>query len=352
MALAERDAGQLKHGVQSLMSDLKQLVAELPKAELHIHIEGSLEPAMMLELAERNAITLPYADIDEISNAYNFNCLQDFLDLYYQGMSVLQTEQDFHDLTWAYLQRCHQQNVVHCEIFFDPQGHTERGIEFETFMNGICSALDKAQSELGISSKLIMCFLRHLDEQSAFLTLHAAEPYLDRITGVGLDSSEMGRPPSMFTGVFAQAAKLGLKRVAHAGEEGPPEYVCEALGMLGVDRIDHGNRSLEDELLVQHLVDENIPLTVCPQSNLRLAVVKDMADHPIRKMLALGLNACINSDDPAYFGGYMNENFYALIDATGLTRDEIFQLTINGFESSFLTQDEKQVHLDRIQALR
>ena len=229
------------------MSDLKQLVARLPKAELHIHIEGSLEPAMMFELAARNAVELPYPDVESISNAYNFNGLQDFLDLYYQGMSVLQTEQDFHDLTWAYLLRCHQQNVVHCEIFFDPQGHTERGIAFEVFMNGICSALDRAQTELGISCRLIMCFLRHLDEASAFETLQAAEPYLHLITGVGLDSSELGRPPNLFQRVFADAAKRGLKRVAHAGEEGPPEYVYEALDGLGVDRIDHGNRSLEDE---------------------------------------------------------------------------------------------------------
>jgi len=295
---------------------------------------------------------LPYPDIESISKAYNFNCLQDFLDLYYKGMSVLLTEQDFHDLTWAYLQRCHEQNVVHCEIFFDPQGHTERGVGFEVFMSGICSALDKAQAELGISSRLIMCFLRHLDEQSAFETLEAAEPYLGLIAGVGLDSSEIGRPPNLFTNVFTRAGELGLKRVAHAGEEGPPEYVYEALDLLNVDRIDHGNRSLEDEALVQRLVDEHMSLTVCPQSNLRLAVVKDMADHPIRKMLALGLNACVNSDDPAYFGGYMNENFDALIDAVGLTRDEIFQLTINGFESSFLSEAEQQIHLDRINAMR
>lgn len=335
-----------------MTSDLKQLAAQLPKAELHIHIEGSLEPSMMFDLAARNAVNLPYPDVESITNAYNFNCLQNFLDLYYQGMSVLQTELDFFDLTWAYLQRCQQQNVVHCEIFFDPQGHTERGITFEVFMKGICSALDRAQAELGISSKLIMCFLRHLDEQSAFETLAAAEAYLDRITGVGLDSSELGHPPSLFQKVFTRAAELGLKRVAHAGEEGPPQYIYEALDLLGVDRIDHGNRSLEDEALVQRLVDEGMSLTVCPLSNLRLAVVKDMSEHPIRRMLALGLNACINSDDPAYFGGYMNENFNALIDTTGLTRDEIFQLTINGFKSSFLTPAEKQIHLDRINAMR
>lgn len=334
------------------MTDLKKLVAQLPKAELHIHIEGSLEPAMMFDLANRNAISLPYPNIETLSKAYNFNCLQDFLDLYYQGMSVLQNEQDFFDLTWAYLQKCHQQNVVHSEIFFDPQGHTERGIAFETVINGICGALDKAQGELGISSKLIMCFLRHLDEKSAFTTLDMAMPYLDRITGVGLDSSEMGRPPSLFQNVFTEARNLGLKSVAHAGEEGPPEYIYEALDLLKVDRIDHGNRSLEDDDLVQRVIDEKMPLTVCPQSNLRLAVVKDMAEHPIRNMLSLGMNACVNSDDPAYFGGYMNENFNSLIDSTGLGEDEIYQLITNGFESSFLDKSEKQTHLERIRAMR
>lgn len=334
------------------MQTLKELVENIPKAELHIHIEGSLEPAMMLELAKRNDIDLPYADIDAVTEAYNFNCLQDFLDLYYQGMSVLQTEQDFHDLTWAYLQRCAEQNVVHCEIFFDPQGHTERGIGFDTVISGIGSALTRAESELGISTRLIMCFLRHLDEQSAFATLESALPYLDRITGVGLDSSELGHPPNLFSRVFARAAELGLKRVAHAGEEGPPEYVSEALELLQVDRIDHGNRSLEDDALVRQLVDLNMPLTVCPQSNLRLAVIDNMADHPIRRMLTLGLKVCVNSDDPAYFGGYMNENFFALIDATGLTRDEIFQLVINGFESSFLTEAAKRIHLNQINAMR
>lgn len=334
------------------MSELKQLAASLPKAELHIHIEGSLEPELMFRLAERNEVSLPYPDVQSVAKAYNFNCLQDFLNLYYQGMSVLQTERDFHDLTWAYLERCHRQNVVHCEIFFDPQGHTDRGVEFEVFMNGICSALDRAQAELGISSKLIMCFLRHLDEASAFATLKAAEPWLDRITGVGLDSSELGYPPARFQRVFISAGDWGLKRVAHAGEEGPPEYVREALDLLAVDRIDHGNRSLEDGNLVRRLAEERVPLTVCPLSNLRLAVVRDMKMHPIRTMLAHGLNACVNSDDPAYFGGYMNENFDALVDATGLTREEIFQLSINAFNASFLTPAEKQVHLDRIHAMR
>ena len=335
-----------------MKNELRQLAERLPKAELHIHIEGSLEPSMMFELAERNDIPLPYPDVEAISEAYNFNCLQDFLDLYYQGMSVLLTEQDFFDLTWAYLLRCRDQNVVHTEIFFDPQGHTERGVAFETVIDGICRALDKAQAELGISSCLIMCFLRHLDEESALATLEAALPHLDRITGVGLDSSEVGHPPHLFKNVFAKAAELGLKRVAHAGEEGPPEYVYEALDLLGVDRIDHGNRSLEDDELVSRLVDENMPLTVCPQSNLRLAVVADMADHPIREMLDLGLNACVNSDDPAYFGGYMNENFFALIDALDMTPEDIFKLVSNGFEASFLGAQDKHIHLQNIESLR
>ena len=334
------------------MPELKQLAASLPKAELHIHIEGSLEPELMFRLARRNQVSLPYADVESISKAYNFNCLQDFLNLYYQGMSVLQTERDFHDLTWAYLQRCKQQNVMHCEIFFDPQGHTDRGVGFEVFMRGICSALDRGRSELGISSKLIMCFLRHLDEASAFATLKAVEPWLDRITGVGLDSSELGHPPARFQRVFISAGEWGLRKVAHAGEEGPPEYVREALDLLAVDRIDHGNRSLEDEKLIERLAEERIPLTVCPLSNLRLAVIGDMAAHPIRTMLARGLHACVNSDDPAYFGGYMNENFDALIDSTGLNRDEIFQLVSNAFEASFLAPTEKQAHLDRIHAMR
>ena len=268
---------------------LKQLVADLPKAELHIHIEGSLEPAMMFELARRNHVELPFADVDAVRAAYCFDCLQDFLDLYYQGMSVLQTEQDFHDLTWAYLLRCKADNVVHAEIFFDPQGHTGRGVPFATVFEGIDSALRRGERELGISYRIIMCFLRHLDEDSAFATLEAAAPYLDRIAGVGLDSSEVGHPPRNFFRVFAQAARLGLKRVAHAGEEGPPEYVHEALDGLRVDRIDHGNRSLEDDALVERLVRDQVPLTVCPQSNLRLAVVKAMRDHPIRTMLERGL---------------------------------------------------------------
>ena len=323
----------------------KELVRALPKAELHIHIEGSLEPEMMFDLAKRNGVELPYGSVDEIRKAYEFNCLQDFLDLYYQGMSVLLTEQDFHDLTWAYLLRCRDDNVVHTEIFFDPQGHTERGVAFATVFEGIWSALEKAREELGISSRVIMCFLRHLSEADAFETLAQGEPYLDRIAGVGLDSSEVGHPPDKFLRVFDRAGELGLKRVAHAGEEGPPEYVHQALDGLRVDRIDHGNRAMEDGMLVRRLAREQVPLTVCPQSNLRLAVVNDMAKHPIRDMLASGLKVTVNSDDPAYFGGYVNDNFEALVDAVDLQAEEVIALVRNSFEASFLDRETVAKHL-------
>ena len=333
------------------MYNEKQLIQALPKAELHIHIEGSLEPEMMFELAQRNGVELPYQDVAAIRAAYEFNCLQDFLDLYYQGMSVLLTQQDFHDLTWAYLLRCRDDNVVHSEIFFDPQGHTDRGVAFETVFEGIWSALQRGEQELGISSRIIMCFLRHLDEKAAFATLVQAEPFIDRIEGVGLDSSELGHPPDKFLTVFRRAGDVGLKRVAHAGEEGPPEYVYQALDALQVDRIDHGNRALEDSLLVDRLASEQMPLTVCPQSNLRLAVVDDMKDHPIRQMLQRGLKATVNSDDPAYFGGYMNDNFNALVDAVELTRDEILSLVRNSFEASFLDTESISQHLAAVTAV-
>lgn len=335
------------------MDTRKELIANLPKAELHMHIEGSLEPEMMFALAQRNGVELPYADVEATRAAYRFDCLQDFLDLYYQGMSVLQTERDFFDLTWAYLERCRADNVVHVEIFFDPQGHTERGVPFATVFEGIWAALEKGEAELGITSCVIMCFLRHLDEEAAFETLHQAEPFLDRIAGVGLDSSEKGHPPSKFQRVFDKARELGLKIVAHAGEEGPPEYVWEAVDGLQADRIDHGNRALDDPELVEKLVHMQIPLTVCPQSNLRLAVIDDMADHPIRKMLGLGLKATVNSDDPAYFGGYVNDNFNALVDAVDLQSDEIVTLVRNSFEASFLPDDAKRRELQRLeQAVR
>lgn len=330
------------------MDRRRKLIADLPKAELHMHIEGSLEPEMMFALAQRNGVTLPYADVEAVRTAYRFNCLQDFLDLYYRGMSVLLTEQDFFDLTWAYLLRCQADHVVHTEIFFDPQGHTGRGVAFATAFEGIWSALQKGKKELGISSFIIMCFLRHLDEESALATLAEAEPYLDRIVGVGLDSSEKGHPPRNFARVFARSGELGLKRVAHAGEEGPPEYIWEALDVLKVDRIDHGNRSLEDDNLVERLARIQMPMTVCPQSNLRLAVVKDIRDHPIRDMLGMGLKATINSDDPAYFGGYVNDNFNMLVDAVELSSDEIMELVRNGFEASFLDEADIARHLQAV----
>jgi len=333
------------------MDERKRLIINLPKAELHVHIEGTLEPEMMFELARRNDVDLPYADVAAIRQAYRFDCLQDFLDLYYRGMSVLLTHQDFHDLTWAYLLRCQAHRVVHCEIFFDPQAHIERGVTFGTAFEGIWSALQRGKRELGISSRVIMCFLRHLDENSAFATLQQAGRWLDRIAGVGLDSSEVGHPPRNFYQVFERVGVLGLKRVAHAGEEGPPEYVREALDGLKVDRIDHGNRALEDRQLVSELQRRGIPLTVCPLSNLRLGVVGNMSEHPIRQMLDLGLKATVNSDDPAYFGGYVNDNFNALVDAVDLSCDEIVQLVRNSFEASFLDRISKGRHLATVQRI-
>jgi adenosine deaminase len=308
----------------------------LPKVELHVHIEGTLEPEMLWDKSRQKNIALPFTSVEEIRRAYNFGNLQDFLDIYYQGMSVLQTEQDFYDLTWAYLNKVAKQKVMHTEIFFDPQGHTSRGVTFETVLSGIVRALDDGRKHLDISSYLIMNFLRHLDESDAFKTLEQALPYKDRILGVGLDSSEFGYPPSKFERVFAKARAEGFLAVAHAGEEGPPEYVWEALDRLHVDRLDHGNRALEDKKLVERLVREGMALTVCPLSNLKLCVVRDMRDHPLKEMLKLGLRATVNSDDPAYFGGYMNENFKAVTEALGLEESHLMTLTRNGIEASFL----------------
>ncbi|MBO9696723.1 MAG: adenosine deaminase [Sphingopyxis sp.] len=325
-------------------------IAALPKAELHLHIEGSLEPELMFELAQRNNVAIPFASVEEVRAAYAFSNLQDFLDIYYQGMGVLHTEQDFHDLTAAYCARANADNVRHIEIFFDPQGHTERGIAFATVIAGITRALDDAGARYGMSSKLIMCFLRHLSEAEAEATLDEALPFLDRITGVGLDSSEVGHPPAKFERVFARARGLGLKIVAHAGEEGPPAYVREALDLLGVDRIDHGNRSLEDAALVRRLADEGMTLTVCPLSNLKLCVVNDIADHPLRTMLDAGLRATVNSDDPSYFGGYVNANYLAVANALDLSRDELVTLACNSFTGSFLDDAAKARHLAAIEA--
>ena len=322
-------------------------IAGLPKAELHLHIEGSLEPEMMFSLAQRNGVSLVFDSLEAIRAAYDFSNLQDFLDIYYQGMAVLQAEQDFFDLTTAYLDRAATDGVRHVEIFFDPQGHTVRGVPMANVVGGIARALTEAE-ERGITSQLIMCFLRHLPEADAEATLDAALPFLSLIHGVGLDSSEVGHPPEKFARVFARARSLGLKIVAHAGEEGPPDYVWQALDVLQVDRIDHGNRALEDAALVQRIVSDGLTLTVCPLSNLKLCVVDDLAQHPLRRMLAVGLRATVNSDDPAYFGGYVNANFVAVADALNLTRDEIITLARNSFTGSFLPPAEQAVHLAAI----
>ncbi|MBL4740783.1 MAG: adenosine deaminase [Sneathiella sp.] len=332
------------------MSNLKKFIEGMPKAELHLHIEGSLEPELMFSLAQRNNITLPFSSVEEVRAAYEFSELQDFLDIYYQGMGVLQTEQDFYDLTWAYLTKIHSQNVIHTEIFFDPQGHTDRGIPFETVIGGIHKALQDGQSKLGISSHIIMCFLRHLSEEAALETLEQALPHKDKIIGVGLDSSELGHPPSKFERVFARAKQEGFLAVAHAGEEGPPEYVGEALDLLKIDRLDHGNRSLEDDALTQRLVSMQIALTVCPLSNYKLAGVKDMRKHPLKKMLDKNLKATINSDDPAYFGGYMNENYLAVFDALDLSKDEIMTLAKNGFNATFCNDAQKTEMLAQLES--
>ncbi|WP_372741737.1 adenosine deaminase [Neptunomonas sp.] len=320
---------------------MTDFITQLPKAELHLHLEGSLEPALMMQLANRNGITLPYGDIAAIKAAYEFDNLQDFLDIYYQGANVLQTEQDFFDLTWAYLLRCKAQGVVHTEPFFDPQTHTDRGISFKVVINGISAALKQAETELGISSYLILSFLRHLSEEAAFETLEMALPYRDQFIAVGLDSSEMGHPPEKFQRVFAKARAKGFKAVAHAGEEGPAEYVWSALDLLNVDRIDHGVRAYEDAGLMQRLIDEQIPLTVCPLSNTRLKVFADMADHTILKMLGQGVMVTVNSDDPAYFGGYVAENYMALYQSLEMSPAQARQLAINSIKASFLPDERK-----------
>jgi len=301
----------------------------LPKAELHLHLEGALEPELMFALARRNNIELPWADVEALRQAYSFNNLQEFLDLYYQGANVLRTEQDFYDLTWAYLQKCHAQGVVHVEPFFDPQTHTERGIPFEAAITGISTALRDGRAQLGITGGLILSFLRHLSEEEAFQTLQQAMPFRDQFFAVGLDSSEKGHPPSKFERVFAKARAEGFLAVAHAGEEGPPEYIWQALDLLKVNRIDHGVRAAEDPDLLDRLADEQVPLTVCPLSNIKLCVFPDMAQHNILELLERGLNVTVNSDDPAYFGGYVLENFTALRDGLGMTEDQARRLALN-----------------------
>jgi adenosine deaminase len=327
------------------MADLAAFIDRLPKTELHIHIEGSLEPEFMFALAQRNGIRLPYASVDALRQAYRFTRLQDFLDLYYRGMSVLRTEADFHDLAWTYLQRAHKQNVRHVEMFFDPQGHTARGIPFATVIDALTRAADEAAARLGMTVRLIMCFLRHLDEADAERTLDAALAHKDRIIGVGLDSSEVGHPPSKFKHVFRRAREAGFRLGAHAGEEGPPEYIWEAIDVLGVDRIDHGNRSMEDNVLVARLARDRMPLTMCPLSNLRLCVVDDLVRHPLKRLMDKGLVVTVNSDDPAYFGGYVGENYRAISQALALSRAELVQIGRNGFTASFMPEDEKAAAL-------
>ena len=329
---------------------MKSFIAGLPKAELHLHIEGTFEPKLMFQLAERNNITLPYENVAALKAAYAFNRLQDFLDIYYQGMNVLRTEQDFFDLTWAYLQKIQQQSVRHVEIFFDPQGHLERGIAFKTALKGIHSALLKGQKEYDISFGLILCFLRHLDEDDALATLKLALPHKDKIIGVGLDSSEQGNPPAKFQQVFAKARKEGFRLVAHAGEEGPPEYIYQALDLLKVERIDHGNTAMQDPALVKRLVDEQIALTVCPLSNTKLCVVDDMKHHPLPQMLEAGLKVTINSDDPAYFGGYLDENYEAVSDILGNDKGLLAKLAQNSFSAAFIDEAKRDSLIAEVDA--
>lgn len=323
----------------------EQWLRGLPKAELHMHLEGSLEPEMLFAFAARNRVALPFASLEAVRAAYRFRQLDDFLAIYYQGMAVLQTRQDFHELTLAYLQHAHADGVRHVEVFFDPQGHTRRGVPFGTVIGGITGALQEGHATLGITSRLIMCFLRDLPEEDALATLAAADPFLEHITGVGLDSSEADHPPSGFRRVFAAARERGLQLVAHAGEEGPPEYVRQALDLLGVDRIDHGNRALEDPALVERLRSLGMTLTVCPLSNLKLGGVRELREHPLRRMLELGLRATVNSDDPAYFGGYVLRNMVAVANDLQLTRAHFAELARNSFRGSFLGADEVERHL-------
>jgi adenosine deaminase len=334
-----------------MKNNIEALIRRLPKVELHLHIEGSLEPELMFALAQRNHVALPYADVDALRAAYDFANLQSFLDLYYAGAGVLLVEQDFFDLTWAYLLRAKDDRIVHVEIFFDPQTHTDRGVPFEVVLRGIRRALAQAERELAISSRLIMSFLRHLSEDQGFAVLEMARPFLSEIDGVGLDSSELGHPPSKFVRLFAACKALGLPRVAHAGEEGPAEYIREALDLLEVCRIDHGVRVLEDAQLVARLAEQRVPLTVCPLSNVRLRVFDQLSAHNLPQLMAAGLCVTINSDDPAYFGGYLQTNFLACARELALSVSEVLQLACNGFEASWLAAEEKARWIAQCQAL-
>ena len=329
----------------------EEFIKKLPKAELHLHIEGSLEPELMFKLAKRNNINLRFKSVEEIREAYNFSNLQTFLDIYYEGAGVLIFEEDFYDLTMEYLKRCSDDNVLHTEIFFDPQTHTDRRISFETVIKGISKALIDGKEKYGITSHLIMCFLRHLSEEEAFKTLEEAIPFKDLIKGVGLDSSEVGHPPSKFKNVFRKCREEGFITVAHAGEEGDPSYIWEALDLLEVSRVDHGVRSIEDEKLMARLIKEKMPLTVCPLSNIKLRVFNEMKDHNLKKLMNKGVNVTINSDDPAYFGGYMNQNFLETANGLDLSNEELALLAKNSFNSSFISDEEKAKYCSLIDEL-
>ena len=333
------------------MNKIIELIKKLPKAELHLHIEGTLEPELMFKLAKRNKISIPFESVDEVKFAYNFNNLQSFLDIYYKGTNVLINKQDFFDLTWSYMLRCKENNIVHTEIFFDPQTHTSRGIEFDLIVSSINEALLKGKKELGISSKIIMCFLRHLSEKEAFKILDQAINHKNKIVGVGLDSSEIGNPPRKFEKVFDKAIEEGFLTVAHAGEEGSSEYIWEALNFLKVKRIDHGVKCLEDKKLTEKLTAEQIPLTVCPLSNVKLCVYKKLRDHNLKIMLDKGLMVMVNSDDPAYFGGYLNANLIESQRALNLSKEDVKKLVINSFKSSFLNESKKKIWIDEVNNL-
>lgn len=328
---------------------MDKLIRSIPKAELHIHIEGALEPELMFEIAGRNGIALPYASVEAVREAYTFSNLQSFLDIYYQGTRVLVQERDFYALTWAYLQRAHRDGVVYAEIFFDPQTHTERGVSFETVITGIHRAIQDAAHKLGVRAQLIMCFLRHLSADSALTVLQQALPFKPWIVAVGLDSSELGHPPQKFAKVFETARREGFLTVAHAGEEGPPEYIWQALDLLKVSRIDHGVRCIEDRALLERLRQSQIPLTLCPLSNLKLHVVDDLRNHNLKKLLDFGLCVTVNSDDPAYFGGYIVDNFLAAQKALNLDRQDIYQLAANGFQAAFIANNRKQEYLAEVE---
>jgi len=328
--------------------EIIEYIKKTPKTELHLHIEGTLEPDHMFKLAKRNNVSIPFKNVEEVKSAYNFHNLDSFLNIYYQGSKVLINEEDFFDLTWAYLLKCKKDNVVHTEIFFDPQTHMDRGIDFNVVINGIYKALSKAKNELNITSKIIMCFLRHLDEESGFKVLSKAIKHKDKIIGVGLDSSELGNPPKKFEKLFKKAIEEGFLTVAHAGEEGPPEYIWEAIDLLKIKRIDHGVQCLKDEKLVKKLRESQIPLTVCPLSNIKLCVFDKLEEHNLKKIINEDLMATVNSDDPAYFGGYLNENLIQTQSALNLSRQEVKTLIINSFKSSFLNESEKKNWISKV----